>query len=41
MRRHGKLMAFSDHKLVGLKNYRNLLQKHETESCRQKTGEDE
>ena len=38
MRRHGQLMAFSDHKLDGSKNYRNLLQEHETESCRQKQG---
>ena len=41
MKRHGQLMAFSDHKLDGSKNYRNLLQERETESCRQKHGEDE
>ena len=38
MRRHGQLMAFSGHKLDGSKNYRNLLQEHETESYRQKQG---
>ena len=38
MRRHGQLMAFSGHKLDGSKNYRNLLQEHEMESCRQKQG---
>ena len=28
-------MAFSGHKLDGSKNYKNLLQEHETKSCRQ------
>ena len=41
MRRHEQLMAFSDHYLNGSKDYKNLLQERETESCMQKQGDDE